>query len=280
MSAPVSAAASSSSASEGVILEGLGLRSGRPARVVLHARPGPFAFCVDDLVATRDALRAEETDRATVVRLAAGDRSIATVEHLLAACAGLGIHEGLAVKVVGGEVPLLDGASSAFARALASLSLPRAPAPLVVARDAVLTHGESRYTFERGATTRVEVTLSYDDVRIAPDAAWGGDADDFVARIAGARTFAFAHEVAALVAAGQASHVDPSSVVVFAPDAVLSSGAPFTADEPARHKLLDLMGDLFLYGGPPRGRVHAFRPGHRATHAILRDAMALGIVTG
>jgi UDP-3-O-[3-hydroxymyristoyl] N-acetylglucosamine deacetylase len=223
-----------------------------------------------------DAVHAEEADRATVLRV--GAASIATVEHLFAACAGLGLHQGLAVEVLGGEVPLLDGASRAFVRALEALALPAVPAELVVMRDATLTHRDSRYTFERAMATRLDVTLSYDDPRVTPDAAWAGAPDDFVARIAGARTFAFAHEVLALAAAGQASHVDPASVVVLTPDGALASGEPFTWDEPARHKLLDLMGDLFLYGGPPRGRVHAFRPGHRATHAILREALALGVV--
>jgi UDP-3-O-[3-hydroxymyristoyl] N-acetylglucosamine deacetylase len=61
-------------------------------------------------------------------------------------------------------------------------------------------------------------------------------------------------------------------------DRVLSAGAPFLADEPARHKLLDLVGDLYLYGGPPRGRVRATRPGHGATHEAMRRALAEGLV--
>ena len=259
-----------------VTLEGIGLRSGRPASVVLHARPGPFALRVDGVETPLGALHIEKVDRATVVR--AGASVVATVEHLLAACAALGLRDGVAVEVQGGEVPLLDGASSSFARALAALGLPPSPPPLTVVRDETITHFESRYTFRRGPTTHVSVTLSFDDPRLAPDASWAGDRHDFVSRIAGARTFAFAHEVAALVRAGQASHVDPGSVVVLAPDAVLASGAPFRADEPARHKLLDLIGDLFLHGGPPLGSVHAFRPGHRATHAVLRHAVERGVV--
>ena len=230
-----------------------------------------------DGVETRLAdLQVENADRATVVR--AGASVVATVEHLLAACAAFGLHEGLSVEVVGGEMPLLDGCSVAFARAIGALGLAPSPAPLAVVRDETLSFGESRYTFRRGAATNVAVTLSFDDPRLTPDAAWAGDRDDFVTRIAGARTFAFAHEVGALIRDGHASHVDPASVVVFTPDAVLASGAPFTADEPARHKLLDLMGDLFLHGGPPLGSVHAVRPGHRATHTILRQALERGVV--
>jgi UDP-3-O-[3-hydroxymyristoyl] N-acetylglucosamine deacetylase len=257
-------------------LDGIGLRSGRPARVVLRARPGPFALSADGVEVALAEVSVEETDRATVVR--AGDVRIATVEHLLAACAALGMYDGVVVAVFGGEVPLVDGASRAFLHALRMLAVPPAPAPLVVLRDETLTHGESRYAFRRSSGTHVGVSLAYDDPRISADASWAGDPDDFSVRIASARTFAFAHEVDALVRAGHASHVDPASVVVFAPDAVLASGEPFASDEPARHKLLDLMGDLFIYGGPPRGSVHVFRPGHRATHAVLREALRRGIV--
>jgi UDP-3-O-[3-hydroxymyristoyl] N-acetylglucosamine deacetylase len=149
----------------------------------------------------------------------------------------------------------------------------------MVARDATLCHGESLYAFRRGAGTVVRVTLCFDDPRLSPEAVWAGDRDDFVSHIAAARTFAFAHDVTELVDAGCASHVDPTSVVVFTPERVLASGAPFRDDEPARHKLLDLMGDLFVYGGPPIGAVHAFRPGHRATHAIVRQALEVGVLT-
>jgi UDP-3-O-[3-hydroxymyristoyl] N-acetylglucosamine deacetylase len=75
-----------------------------------------------------------------------------------------------------------------------------------------------------------------------------------------------------------AARVDPESVVVVAPDAIHAAGAPFFGDEPARHKLLDLIGDLYLYGGPPRGGLRAARPGHGATHAAIERALELGVL--
>jgi UDP-3-O-acyl-N-acetylglucosamine deacetylase len=59
---------------------------------------------------------------------------------------------------------------------------------------------------------------------------------------------------------------------------ILCAGAPFSPDEPARHKLLDLAGDLFVYGGPPRGTVSAYRPGHWSTHEAMRVAIARGVI--
>src|SRR5690606_8548586 len=114
--------------------------------------------------------------------------------------------------------------------------------------------------------------------RLERHAAWRGDPDDFRERIAPARTFGFAHELDSLLARDLARHVDPASVVVLAVDRVLSAGPPFRADEPARHKLLDLIGDLYAHGGPPAGTVHAIRPGHAATHEAVRRALEEGIV--
>jgi len=258
------------------ILAGVGLRSGRPASVALHARAGPFAF----RVGARETILGQQVvvdgDRATVLRL--GDSTLATVEHLLAACAAHGAYEGLVVEAHGGEVPLLDGGAAAFARALETLEISAVAAPLTVTRDAILMYGESRYELRRGPGRRVEVTLAFDHPSVTLHAVWAGSREDFVARIAPARTFALEHEVVGLIERGQAAHVDPESVVVLTPHGALHAGAPFTSDEPARHKLLDLIGDLFLYGGPPVGSVHAFRPGHRATHAILREAIERGVV--
>jgi UDP-3-O-acyl-N-acetylglucosamine deacetylase len=67
-------------------------------------------------------------------------------------------------------------------------------------------------------------------------------------------------------------------VVVLTPDGALSAGRPFEPDEPARHKLLDLVGDLYLYGGPPVGHVRAVRPGHAANALAMRRARDEGIV--
>lgn len=204
---------------------------------------------------------------------------IGTVEHVLAALAGLGVHDGVRIVVEGPEMPLADGCAAAFFDALAALDLSASPSALVVTRQAEIAIGDSRYVFEPHDGVSLEVSIDFDDPRIAKTARWDGDARDFRDRIAIARTFGFAHEVEALAAKGLASHVAPESVVVFSPDEVLFAGRPFSADEPARHKLLDLAGDLFVHGGPPRGRVIAFRPGHAATHAALREARSMGALS-
>lgn len=141
--------------------------------------------------------------------------------------------------------------------------------------------GASRYEWSPGDRVTVEVRVELDGldgVCFEPEARWDGNAADFWTRIAPARTFALARDVDVLLRAGLARHVDAASVVVLGPGVVHCAGRPFSADEPARHKLLDLIGDLYLHGGPPRGRVRAVRPGHAANQRALSRARDEGIV--
>jgi UDP-3-O-[3-hydroxymyristoyl] N-acetylglucosamine deacetylase len=214
-------------------------------------------------------------DHATTVDIE-GAR-VATVEHLLGACAGLGVHEGLLIEMDGDEVPLLDGGARTWCAMLAQLGVAPSRPPLMVLEQGVVEVGASRYTFASGAR-QLRVHVDYGDPRLSNEASWAGDADDFRGRIAPARTFAFTRDLDLLGRGGLAWHATPQSVILVAPEAIHWAGRPFEADEPARHKLLDLAGDLFLYGGPPEGTVDVVRPGHAATHEAMRVALERGLV--
>ena len=223
------------------------------------------------------ALEVASAVRSTTVRsVKQGAFTLATVEHLFAAAAACAAYRGLAITVDGPEVPLADGAAAAFVAEIRALDLPRSSPPSTVVKDGTVVVGDSTYTFARGGSVVVTVEIDFGDARLAPRASWDGTLAGFD-RISHARTFGFAHEVGDLLARGLASHVLPESVVVIG-DEILWAGRPFEADEPARHKLLDLIGDLFLHGGPPIGSVSATRPGHARTHAAMLQAKALGYV--
>ena len=196
----------------------------------------------------------------------------------MAALAGLGLHDGVAITLEGDEMPLADGGARLFVDALLSLDVVPSRSRLLVVRAGELTHGGSRMSFAKADDVRVRVAIDFADPRLAADAAWDGSRADFIGRIASARTFGFAHEIDELARRGLASHVAKESVVVVTDDGILCAGEPFTSDEPARHKLLDLLGDLFVWGGPPIGHVRASIPGHAATHALVREALAQGIL--
>jgi UDP-3-O-[3-hydroxymyristoyl] N-acetylglucosamine deacetylase len=253
-------------------ITGFGLHTGSASTVRFTPHDGPVVLRVRGIDVPVSELRVVDTSRSTTVENASGTVRVATIEHVLAALGGLGIHRGVLVCIDGAEPPLADGAARQYADALlalgpelgASTSRARSRAPLRVARDGVVELGASRYELwrdERDDQVEVEVAVDFEDIRIAT-----------------ARTFGFEHEVSDLLARGLASHVTKESVVVFGKDRVLSSGAPVAADEPARHKLLDLLGDLYLHGGPPRGRLRATRPGHAATHHVMLRALAEGLL--
>jgi UDP-3-O-[3-hydroxymyristoyl] N-acetylglucosamine deacetylase len=130
----------------------------------------------------------------------------------------------------------------------------------------------------------VTVTTSFAHPAIGTHAvSFAFDPDDFVARLAPARTFGLRREHEALLAMGRARAVDLRAVLVFDDERPLEASLPTTPDEPARHKLLDLLGDLALFGGPFVGRMEASRPGHARTHRFLEAAFragALRSVTG
>lgn len=260
-------------------LEGQGLRSGVHARIRFVRSVGPVRLRAGEASSCVDELVFDGTSRSTRASTWDGRIRIGTVEHLFAALGGSSVREGLVVEIVGPEVPLIDGGARAFVEALDRLELDRRARPsLRVVRAGVVEVGRSVYVFSPRDRVHVGVEIDFDDPRLAPTAEWDGDADDFRERIAPARTFGFASEVEQLAARGLASHVAPESVVVVAADRILSAGSPFRSDEPARHKLLDLVGDLYAHGGPPIGSVRAIRPGHAATHEGVRRALAEGLL--
>ncbi|CAN5215018.1 UDP-3-O-acyl-N-acetylglucosamine deacetylase [soil metagenome] len=253
---------------------GVGVHTGQRCTVRLARSAGPVVLRTPDFSATTAQLELGETTRATTVRH--GSFQLRTVEHLFAALGGLGVFEGVTIDVAGPELPLLDGGARAFTDALLRLGIVPSPPKLEVSRNGVVEVGASRYEFLTGATTEIVVTIDYGDAPIANMARWGGDPEDFRTRIAPARTFALEHEIAALGAAELARFADAASVVVVG-RALFGAGV-VEPDEPARHKLLDLIGDAYLHGGPPRGTMRVHRPGHGSNHVALRAAIDRGIL--
>lgn len=267
----------SASFTEPSVLSGMGVHGGQKASVRLSRHAGPIVVRTAGGTALLRDLAVEDTTRSTTVRSVVNPAVVVrTAEHLFAALAGHSIHEGVAIDLEGDEVPLLDGGARCFSDALVRLALAPGRAALEVARSGVVEVFGSRFTFTPGDRPRVAVTLDFGDAPLDPEASWDGDASDFAARIAPARTFAMEHEIEALGAASLARFADADSVVIVG--AKLFGAGEVLRDEPARHKLLDLLGDAYLHGGPPIGSVHALRPGHRSNHAALRSAIEQGIL--
>jgi UDP-3-O-[3-hydroxymyristoyl] N-acetylglucosamine deacetylase len=201
-----------------------------------------------------------------------------TVEHLFGALCGLGIYRGVDIEVAGGEVPLI-----AFVGAIDRLQLVPSRPALEIVRSGAVHIGESTYTFtaeatSAQATSHAECTYICARAKFSHTATFSSnDLHAFRTQIASARTFILEEHVGAYLAAGQSATLAPEHVVVLG-DVAHSAGAIALDDEPARHKLLDMLGDFYAYGGLPAGHVHALRPGHANTHAAIRVALGEGIL--
>jgi UDP-3-O-[3-hydroxymyristoyl] N-acetylglucosamine deacetylase len=275
-------------------LEGYALHSGVTTAVTLARREGPLTFVCGSRSAPLESLVVARTDAGVALSDGRGlDLDLA--EHLLAALGGLGIRRGVTSIVEGAELPILDGGARRFAEALLSLepALEPAPADLVVRKSGTLSAGSSRYTFEPGDSTKISVETSFDHPAIGVQrASWDGTRSSFLASIAPARTFGFQTDGPALWKRGRAElaarpldvgamDAFARAVVVFAATGAVAIGSqpPPSDAEIARHKLLDVIGDFALYGGPPEGHMFATRPGHTSSHQIIREALSTGILS-
>ena len=261
-------------------VRGTGLHSGKSCSVTLSAGDGDVAFRTPAGRAGLGELAVLRTDQGVAVRCPRIGFAADSIEHLFAALGGLGIRSGVVVDVEGGEVPLGDGTALLFCECLERLEARPSAPRLSVDRDAEIRVGESRYFFAPSEETSIDVRIEFLGFAIGvEEARWDGDPASFVRDVAWARTFGFARDRERLHAAGRALGADPRAVMVLDDGGrVQPPGAAPRPGEFARHKLLDLVGDLYAFGGPPRGRIRAVRPGHGATHRAMAEALETGVV--
>lgn len=228
------------------------------------------------------------TNRSTTI--GSGDATISTVEHVLAAIVGLGI-DNLLIEIDGPEVPILDGSAILFMDCLSDAGITEQEKErdyLVIEESIIVKDEESGAELIALPSNSFDVTVLIDfqtDV-LGKQHASLTRIEDFQDEIASSRTFVFLHELESLVDAGLIKGGDLDNAVVFVdhspekpelerlaqklnkPDIdVVSEGILNTTklkynNEPARHKLLDLVGDLALVGKPIKGKIIATKPGH------------------
>jgi UDP-3-O-acyl N-acetylglucosamine deacetylase len=261
-----------------VSLSGVGLHTGHATTVTLE----PETDCRGILFARTDLpgepllelgdLPAEDPGRSTM--LARDGAEVRTVEHRLAALTGTGVTDAL-ISIDGDEVPGMDGSALPFVRAideagLAPLACAR-PEPIVV--DEPVTIADDRTdasiaAYPHPGGLRITYAIDYPDTPIAQGrATFDIDPETFCGAIAPARTFCLASEARALRAAGLGAGASPDNTLVLEGDRVVGT-TPRFADEPLRHKVLDVVGDLSLAGRPIHAHVVAERSGHRLNRRL------------
>jgi UDP-3-O-[3-hydroxymyristoyl] N-acetylglucosamine deacetylase/3-hydroxyacyl-[acyl-carrier-protein] dehydratase len=263
-----------------VSLTGLGLFSGEQSTLTIApADPDTgitFVREQGDHTARIPALVQNVLKRPRRTCLRNGTLHVETVEHCMAALSGLNINNAV-VRISGGvigEVPGVDGSSQPFVQALEQAGIAEQDAelkPLVITRPIQVSHGDATLAALPGPTDHLEII--YDFEAPAPIGRQvfvfhlGGD--DFISQVAPARTFVFEQEAHELRARGMGKHLTPKDLLVISATGPIENQFRF-ADECVRHKVLDVIGDLYLAGRPIRGRIIAHKSGHELNHLLVR----------
>ena len=266
---------------------GVGLHSGQ--RVELTLRPAQpdtgIVFRRVDLPEPVDipisALAVTDTRLASTI--SSGGAKVHTVEHLMSACAGLGI-DNLYVDITAEEVPILDGSASSFVFLLqsAGVALQNAPrrfirvlAPVEVSEGQGEALKWARLEPFHGYKLSFEIDFHHPAVdstgqRVEFDLSQGSYARD----IARARTFGFTKDVEMMRSNGLALGGGLDNAIVMDDYKVLNHDGLRYDDEFVKHKILDAMGDLYLLGKPLLAAYSAFRSGHAMNNRLLRELLA------
>ena len=205
--------------------------------------------------------------------LRTGDVAVNSVEHLLSALAGMGV-DNLQVDIDAPECPALDGSALPYVQILQQAEIvqqdaPRAPIELT---DPFAAYDQDKQLILLPADS-LEISCVYDHPKLpAQVATLAINPETYVNEIAPARTFCFADEIELLRSQGIGKGASYDNVLVIEDDGNTSSDLRF-ADEFVRHKMLDLIGDLYLVGKLPQAQVVALKSGH-TLHAQLILSMA------
>ncbi|QIG93761.1 MULTISPECIES: UDP-3-O-acyl-N-acetylglucosamine deacetylase [unclassified Bradyrhizobium] len=263
---------------------GVGVHSGLPVSLTLGPAPVDSGFIFvrtgldgadREVAATVDAVIA--TEFATVL----GDREgplVSTAEHVLAALRGMGV-DNATIEIDGQEVPIMDGSAAAFVAAIDQAGIVTQPAVrrfIQVLKPVQVKIGDAMgelRPFAGGFRAEVEIeftnkvighqTFSFD---LSPEG--------FRRDVARARTFGCMNDVARLWGAGFALGASFDNTVVFDEARLLNTEGLRYANECARHKVLDVIGDLALAGLPLLGSYRSVRGGHKLNNAVLKALLS------
>jgi UDP-3-O-[3-hydroxymyristoyl] N-acetylglucosamine deacetylase len=261
-----------------IVFGGQGLHTGLRTGVILHPAPVGhgivFASLSDE---TQIAVQIENvTDTGYNTTLASGARSVRTVEHLMSALHGFGITN-LLVKT-DDEIPALDGSASEFCRQIEEAGLKDQDATVQPIRIkepiTVRSKGDEFMTIEPCDHLIIDYTLDYPapigvqkvHFELTSSAA-------YVKEVAPARTFGFVRDFAQMNQMGLAMGGRLDNAIIVDDQKIVNTKLRFP-EEFARHKVLDLMGDLYLLGRPIEGRITASKTGHSDNLAMVKAIRA------
>jgi len=277
---------------QNVFLEGIGLHSGRFARMVIRPAPANsgIKFRRVDIsgqlsTVIAHASFAEQARLCTRIVNCEGI-TLETIEHLMATFAGLGLDNAV-IETDASEAPILDGSSQPILDAITNAGLETLPAK----RKLMLVTKPVEVQLEPGAWARldpsdhlqIDVKIEFDDHAIGKQAfSYEHKDGSFAAELAYARTFCQLRDVESMQNAGLALGGSLNNAIVVDDGKIMNDGGLRVEREFVRHKVLDCLGDLFLIGMPVKAKMTVERPGHalstKLVQALLRDSTNFEVV--
>jgi UDP-3-O-[3-hydroxymyristoyl] N-acetylglucosamine deacetylase len=269
--------------SQSIELSGVGLHSG--AETLLRILPADMGTGIvfhrvdvsdrDNVIPARWDFVAD-TRLCTVIANKAGV-SVGTIEHVMAALSACGIDNAI-LELDGPEVPIMDGSSAPFVEAIRQVGLKTQAAPrraIRMTKEITCRDGDKLVMLKPGIGAKFMAEIDFPHPSIGRQShtieLFSGD---FESKISNARTFGFAHEVKALRAMGLALGGSLENAIVLDESGILNPEGLRHADEFARHKVLDAVGDIYTAGAPIIGHYEAKKPGHNMNNKILRELFA------
>lgn len=263
-----------------VTFNGFGLHKGKPAKLVLRpaaAGHGIWFKRVD--IEVGDAMipaaydSAEQTPLCTRLVNKSGV-TVSTVEHVMAALAGCGVHNAL-IEIDGPEVPILDGSSAPFVRGIMERGVRQQAQPVLafqVLKPVTVEANGASATLLPSDHLTIEFRIDFADKAIGKQSKTLDMRNGTFAReLCDSRTFCRRADVETMHENGLALGGTLENAVVVDGEEVLSPGGLRHADEAVRHKMLDALGDLALAGGPLLGHYIGDKAGHSLTNQLLRQ---------
>jgi UDP-3-O-[3-hydroxymyristoyl] N-acetylglucosamine deacetylase len=264
----------------GIGCRGVGLHSGQ--RVTMNLAPAPpetgIVFRRSDTGAECRAVWENTVESARCTMLSDGEGTmIGTVEHLMAAFAGVAIDNAI-VELDGPEVPVMDGSAAPFVFLIECAGVVEQDAPrhmVKVLKPISVIDGGAMVQLLPDHGFSMSFEIDFDNPLIRRQGiSMAVDTGSFKAELSRARTFGLLDDVDRLRAAGLARGGSLDNVIVVNGDRILNTGGLRYEDEFVRHKLLDAIGDLYLAGAPLIGRFRGVRSGHSHNRRLLAALFA------
>jgi len=259
---------------------GIGLHTGKYASVKLKPAPrdtGVVFYRVDRGAIIRANINSV-VDTAFATTIGFDGVKVKTVEHLLAAAAGLGI-DNLLVEIDGPEVPILDGSSTNLTGIIldAGIAKQGKKMPFIkITRPIIYEDAHSRITSVPYNGTRMSYYINFNHHLLGhQEIAVDITEENFIREIAPARTFGFLKDVERLRANGLAKGGSMDNAIIVGENGILNTTGLRFKDEFVRHKILDSIGDFSLIGFPIHGHIMLEKAGHTANINFLKRLLSL-----